>query len=77
MAGKDIVQVRLTEAGKKLADGHPLTVNNGRRSITFNPGEQTGVERNSEWKAILEPYHTHDGATLFELAPDASAQAAE
>ena len=66
---KDFAFVRLTAAGEKLAEGHPLRYSNGRRSIVFADGKPPRVERSYELTLLLGQ-HTHDGIPLFELVPE-------
>ncbi|QHN04426.1 hypothetical protein FTO74_14415 [Granulicella sp. WH15] len=72
MAGNDFVQVQLTAAGMGMADGIPLRVSNGRRTLVFTPGQETRVERHYEWNGFLKHYANPEGELLFELAPVAA-----
>ncbi len=74
MAGNDFVQVQLTAAGIKLADGQPLRISQDRRSLVFTPGQTTRVERSFEWNHILAKYVAPTtGDLVFELAPEPAA----
>ena len=77
MAGNDFVLVQLTAAGIAFAEGHPLTLSNGRRTFTFKPGDAPArVEKSYEWNVVLSKQHTPAGLPLFELAPAAAVPAA-
>lgn len=69
MAGKDFVMVQLTAAGEDLAQGGPLRISNGKRTLTFTAGQPTRVELHYEWNLFLKVHSLN----LFELAPDSPA----
>lgn len=68
MAGNDFIDVQLSAAGAKLADGNPLTVQNGRAHYKFEPGASVRV-LTSELKQWLAHQYTGAGEPIFESAP--------
>lgn len=71
MAGKDFVNVRLTEFGRQQAGTGPLQVHAGNHSFYFEPGEVKMVTRAFEWERVLKNEHIN-GHPLFEIAPEAA-----
>jgi hypothetical protein len=71
MAGKDFVNVQLTDFGKEFASGGPLQVHAGNHSFCFAPDEVKMVTRAFEWERVLKTEHVN-GHPLFEIVPDIS-----
>jgi hypothetical protein len=72
----DFVMVQLTPHAQTLAAGKPLTISNGRRSISFLGAQPVKVERSYEWKAFLSTRNAPDGTPLFELVPESASTSA-
>jgi hypothetical protein len=71
MAGKDFVNVRLTELGRQQAGSGRLQVHAGNHSFYFTPDEVKMVTRAFEWERVLKTEHVN-GHPLFEIVPDIS-----
>jgi len=69
MAGEDFVNVRLTEFGKKRADGGVVQVHAGNHSFYFEPDEVKLVTRAFDWNCVLKAEH-FNGHPLFEIVPE-------
>jgi hypothetical protein len=69
MAGKDFVNVRLTEFGRQQAGSGRLQVHAGNHSFFFAPDEVKMVTRAFEWERVLRNEHVN-GHPLFEIVPD-------
>jgi hypothetical protein len=69
MAGKDFVNVKLTEFGAQQAGGGRVQVHAGNHSFYFEPGEVKMVTRAFEWERVLKTEHV-SGHALFEIVPD-------
>jgi hypothetical protein len=73
MAGKDFVNVKLTEFGAQQAGGGRVQVHAGNHSFYFQPGEVKMVTRAFEWERVLKN-ERFNGHPLFEIAPEAEEQ---
>jgi len=72
--GPDFVMAQLTPDGLAFAKGAPLTISNGRSSLTFTPGKPLKVAR-YEWNMLLRDHCVPTGKSCFEIAPELVAQA--
>jgi hypothetical protein len=72
MAGKDFVNVRLTEFGVQQAGSGRVQVHAGNHSFYFEPDEVKMVTRAFEWERVLKNEHVN-GHPLFEIVTEAVA----
>jgi hypothetical protein len=69
-ARPDFLNVRLSEAGKRMAGEHGVVRwANGRRHFTFKAGEAQEVERSYEWNHLLR-HEVFEGQPILEEVPE-------